>query len=348
MQLFRFHVLEKHFRALWIVSVIFGISNCKPTSFLMGNNPYYRLFTTHPITRAERYSLSNPWQERISSLGEEEQNFIQEMNRIDGFQDSPLPEADLIVWKSRLSAVRQSLPNSVNSFLDKSLFRVILCKNLGSTGLSSFVYDRSGPLGGVVFLDTGMLTKTANDWITQKENSSFAPGTLKLNVKIESDSNDTIETALEYILLHEIGHILSVQKRIVPDFREKNRDFSTFEFSNGVWVNENDSVFDDSFPMRKKIRFYSSQPISFDSEWGGIYPVLEKTPFPTLYSSINGDDFFADAFVSYVHTILQKKIWNLEIKQENGVKVFEMKNGIQEPRCKKQKEFLDRLFAEMK
>ncbi|TGK26855.1 hypothetical protein EHQ05_10090 [Leptospira yasudae] len=348
MQLFRFHVLEKHFRALWIVSVIFALSDCKPTSFLMGNNPYYRLFTTHPITQAERYSLSDPWQERISSLDGEEQNFIQEMNRIDGFQDSPSPETDVKQWKSRLSAVRQSLPNPVNSFLDKSLFRVILCRNLGGTGLSSFVYDHSGPLGGVVFLDTGMLNKTANDWITQKENSSFVPGTLKLNVRIESESNDTIETALEYILLHEIGHILSVQKKIVPDFREKNRDFSTFEFSNGVWVNENDSVFDDSFPARKKIRFYSSQPISFDSEWAGIYPVLEKTPFPTLYSSINGDDFFADAFVSYVHTVLQKKIWNLEIIQENGKKVFEMKNGIQEPRCKKQKEFLDRLFAEMK
>ncbi|EMY79715.1 hypothetical protein LEP1GSC060_0473 [Leptospira weilii serovar Ranarum str. ICFT] len=335
--------LEKSFQTFWIVSVFFALFFCKPS----GNNPYYPLFKDHPITKAERYSLSEGWEHRIAGLDSDEQNFIREMNRIDGFNDSPEAEIDLEPWKNRIRAVRKSLPNSVNTLLDRSLFRVILCKNLGSTGLSSFVYDGEVPLGGVIFLDTNLLTRTANRWITKKENSPFASGNVQIQVRIESDSEDDLSRAIEYILLHEVGHIIGVQKKIVPDFREKYRNFRTFEFSKGIWETENVSDLDSTFPIRKEIRFYSSQPIELENNWKKIYPALEQTPFPTLYSATNGDDFFADSFVSYVHTKLQKKIWTLEVVQ-NGKKIYEMKNGIQEPRCKKQREFLDRLFLEMR
>ncbi|EMJ91812.1 hypothetical protein [Leptospira alstonii] len=335
--------LKKKIRTFRIVSVLFLLFFCKPS----GNNPYYPLFKDHPITKVERYSLSEGWERRIAGLNSDEQNFLREMNRIDGFSDSPQAEIDLEIWKNHIRAVRKSLPNSVNTWLDRSLFRVILCKNLGSTGLSSFVYDGEISVGGVIFLDTDLLTQTANRWITKKENSPFASGNVQIQVRIESDSRDDISTAIEYILLHEVGHIIGVQKKIVPDFREKNRNFSTFEFSKGIWETENVSYLDSSFPIRKEIRFYSSQPIDLKNNWMKIYPALEKTPFPTLYSATNGDDFFADSFVSYVHTKLQKKIWTLEVVQD-GKKIYEMKNGIQEPRCKKQMEFLDRLFLEMR
>lgn len=177
----------------------------------------------------------------------------------------------------------------------------------------------------------------------KKENSPFSPGNVQINVKIESDARNRIPEAIEYILLHEVGHIVSVQKGIVPDFREKYRNFNAFEFSKGIWEVENVSSWDSSFPLRKEIKFYSSKPIDLENNWKKIYPVLENTPFPTLYSATNGDDFFADSFVSYIHTELQKKIWTLEILQD-GKKIYEMKNGIQKSRCKKQKEFLDRLF----
>ncbi|QDK27690.1 MULTISPECIES: hypothetical protein [Leptospira] len=335
--------LKKYLRTFGILLVFLSLFFCKPSQIPIENNPYHQLFTNHPITRAERYSLSKGWEYRISGLDSDERNFIQEMNQIDGLSNPPQTEIDLEFWKNRIRVVRKSLPDSVNTLLDNTLFRVILCRNLGSTGLSSFVYDGSTPLGGVIFLDTGMLTQTANEWITKKENSPFFPGSVQINVRIESDTRNRIPEAIEYILLHEVGHIVSVQKGIVPDFREKYRNFNTFEFSKGIWEVENVSSWDSSFPLRKEIKFYSSKPIDLENNWKKIYPVLENTPFPTLYSATNGDDFFADSFVSYVHTELQKKIWTLEILQD-GKKIYEMKNGIQKSRCKKQKEFLDRLF----
>ncbi|MBM9577031.1 hypothetical protein JWG45_07670 [Leptospira sp. 201903070] len=335
--------MEKHFRIFWIVSFFLGFFFCKPPQNTMGNNPYAELFSNHKITKAERYTLSKGWENRIFSLDQEEKNFIQEMNRIDGFQDSPRPESNLEAWKNRLFAVRKNLPDSVNSILDESLYRVILCKNLGGTGLTSFIYDSRGPVGGIVFLDTEMLKQTANRWITKKENSPFRSRKTKISVQIESAAEDDMERATEYILLHEIGHLVSVREKTVPDFRLKVRDFSTFEFSNGIWTGESESRYDSVFPLRKKIRFYTDEPLDLENNWNQIYPTLIKTPFPTLYSATNGDDFFADSFVSYVHTVLQKKIWHLEILQDQ-ITVFEMKNGILEERCRKQKEFLDRLF----
>ncbi|ASV07281.1 hypothetical protein B2G47_17240 [Leptospira interrogans serovar Canicola] len=338
-------LLVKHLQTNWKVFVFFGILFCKPSQTTMGNNPYYQLFRKHPITQMERYFSMEGWEQRISGLNSEEQNFVQEMNRIDGITDLPEAENELNPWKERLSTVRKSLPNSVNTILDRSLFKVILCKNLGSSGLSSFVYDNTGPKGGVVFLDTKLLNQTANEWITQKENSPFISGNIQVKVRIESDTKDKIETAIEYILLHEVGHILSVLKKIVPDFREEYRNFSEFEFSKGIWKTEDVSYLDSFFPLRKEIKFYTSKPIELSKNWDSIYPTLEKTPFPTLYSATNADDFFADSFVSYVHTKLQKKTWNLEIFQ-NKKRVFKMKNGIQEPRCKVQKEYLDNIFSE--
>lgn len=171
--------LKKYLRTLGIPLVFLGLSFCKPSQIPIENNPYHQLFTNHPITRAERYSLSKGWEYRISGLGSDERNFIQEMNQIDGLSNSPQTEIDLEFWKNRIRVVRKSLPNSVNTLLDRILFRVILCRNLGSTGLSSFVYDGSTPLGGIIFLDTGMLTQTANEWITKKKILRFLPVTFK-------------------------------------------------------------------------------------------------------------------------------------------------------------------------
>ncbi|MDV6237473.1 hypothetical protein CH379_017705 [Leptospira ellisii] len=336
------YVPEKHFRTLWIVSVFSVFLVCKPSA--MGNNPYANLFTEHEVTKAERYSETGTWETRISALDSAERDFIRELNKIDGFEDSPEPETDPEPWKDRLRTVRSRLPESVNSILDRSLLKVILCRNLGGTGVTGFVYDKNGPVGGIVFLDSGMLNRNANDWITRKENSAFRSRGIELSVEIEKKTENDVEAALEYILLHELGHIISVQRKIVPDFRNRNRDFSGFEFSSGIWSTETASFFDPEFPQRKRIKFYAEQPLDLASDWESIYPILFSTPFPTLYSAMNGDDFFAESFVSYVHTILQKKIWRLTIRQ-NGKKTFVMENGISERRCKKQKEFLDRLFT---
>lgn len=200
-------LLVKHLQTNWKVFVFFGILFCKPSQTTMGNNPYYQLFRKHPITQMERYFSMEGWEQRISGLNSEEQNFVQEMNRIDGITDLPEAENELNPWKERLSTVRKSLPNSVNTILDRSLFKVILCKNLGSSGLSSFVYDNTGPKGGVVFLDTKLLNQTANEWITQKENSPFISGNIQVKVRIESDTKDKIETAIEYILLHSYNFV---------------------------------------------------------------------------------------------------------------------------------------------
>lgn len=128
-------------------------------------------------------------------------------------------------------------------------------------------------------MDTKLLNQTANEWITQKENSPFISGNIQVKVRIESDTKDKIETAIEYILLHEVGHILSVQKKIVPDFREEYRNFSEFEFSKGIWKTEDVSYLDSFFPLRKEIKFYTSKPIELSKNWDSIYPTLEKLHF---------------------------------------------------------------------
>lgn len=99
-----------------------------------------------------------------------------------------------------------------------------------------------------------------------------------------------------------------------------------------------------SFPERPKIRFYASSrdqlPIS---DAGTIYRKLAGTRFPTLYSSTNPEEDFADSLANYVHVIIQEKPYRVEVlKGEMVIQANE--HCWNEPRCASKKKFFDALI----
>ncbi|HNI89599.1 MAG TPA: hypothetical protein PKX55_15690, partial [Leptospiraceae bacterium] len=197
---------------------------------------------------------------------------------------------------------------------------------------TGYIYnnEENKPIGGIIIIDSNVIQQKANDWITFKENSVFDKSNTELKIQIEDDKNNTLENALRYILLHEIGHILSNVYRITPDARNKTLDYSNHSFLNKIWKTETDSYYDSSeFPFRKNISFYAApdKKINLDTDWKKIYPVLLKYRFPTMYSATNASDYFAEMFVSYVHCILDKKPWKLSIYQSNK-EIYSIENGI--------------------
>ena len=282
-------------------------------------NPYYQLFRTHAVTNSASYKHTANWSDSIFNISADHINYIKEMNKIDGFDEIPVPSANFSEIKSRMQSLQKSLHPKINALLNKHLFAVYFCEKLGGTGVSGIVYQENKPVGGFIILDSSMLDKAANDWISAKENSVFSARELDLKIQIEEASDNTKENALRYIFLHEFGHIIGVISGNVPDFRDQYRDFAGLPFFHKSWINENQSVFDDTFFYRKKIRFYSDKKIDLDQHWREIYPQLEKTPFPTLYSSVHPDEFFADSFASFVHITIDNRPWRLKISREGKI-----------------------------
>ncbi|PJZ68969.1 hypothetical protein CH373_07955 [Leptospira perolatii] len=327
------------------LSILFlALPQCKTKT--SESNPYSGLFSKSEITRRESYGLFDkdaPLKNRVFNLDEIASDFVKEMNEIDGFEDVPTPSKNLDDFVKDIQEVEDSLPPTVLSLAKKQLFRIYVCENLGGTALSGFIYDKNQPVGGFILFDSNVLSRSANEWISYKENSPFALGKTKIQIRIEKGKNDTKSNALRYIFLHELGHIISSTYKIVPDFRSENRSFFHFPFYEGIWSTEKELVSESSdFSIRSQIKFYTNS-ISLDENWKKIYPALESSQFPTLYSATNADDFFAESFVSYVHVILDSRPWDLKIFRNNKV-VYQSTNGIRKPSLEKQRKMIEKIL----
>lgn len=329
--------------AVCFASMFLGCFESKRSST---NNPYAALYSDLAVSRIENYVgwETGDWKSRIRNLDPQAKEYMIDLNRIDGFDDSPATSPLFSRMQSEIEKALESIPDPVQSLLRRRLVRIYVCESLGGTAVTGFIKDRERSKGGFILLDAKNLDRKANDWISFKENSSYLPSPTRVRVQIESEKNDTRRNAIRYILLHEFGHILAETESVAPSQLAPTRSFSEFPFFTGVWLEENVSNFDTKeFPDRKKIRFYSGN-YPLESEWQNIYPVLENTPFPTLYAANNADDFFAEVFVSYVHVILEKKPWNLTIYQK-GKKVYFMENGISKPTLEKQRKIIEQLLT---
>lgn len=327
--------------SLFLIFFCFLSLTCNKKAFQ--KNEYAKLISGHPATDSRNYPLlSNDWSDRSFNIDESRISYVKEMNELDGFIEIPTPSHLTEEMKKRVKTISQSFRPEVKKLFDKYLYGIYFCEKLGGTGLTGFVYNnaKNKPLGGFIIIDSSVIKKKANDWISFKERSAFQIGEISIQIQIEKEEENTVDNALRYILLHEMGHILSNTLGITPDLREQSLDYTRYPFFDKVWISEKKSIYDEKvFSFRQKVKFYSaeSEALKLDIVWDQIYPLLSKTHFSTLYGATNALDDFAETFVSYVHCILDNRPWELLLIRQEKV-IFKMKNRIHE--LEREKEFI--------
>ncbi|MCB1177534.1 MAG: hypothetical protein KDK36_08155, partial [Leptospiraceae bacterium] len=319
---------------------------CKDSKNAKSKNPYAELISTHPAKDKNLYSIDNSWNERVQNIDETHKDYVKKLNEIDDFKEIPKPTDKIDLMKQRIKEISDNEPEILKKIKNKYIYGIYFCEEMGGTGITGIVYENNKPIAGYIILDAGVLSRKANEWISYKENSAFENGSFQLQIKIEEDENDTETNAMEYIILHELGHIVSFVEGEVPDPRLEDRDFENYKFTKYDWVGEFETNKDNLFPERKDIHFYSDKKTPIASA-PGIYKNLKKTPFPTLYSALNANDHFAESFVSYIHLYIYNKPWELTITKENK-NIFNMKNGLEEERCKKEKKEIGEIVNNFK
>jgi hypothetical protein len=167
------------------------------------------------------------------------------------------------------------------------------------------------------------LKRSANDWATWKENSPFrSQGAYRIKATIEPKESDNRKQAIQFILTHEIGHLVGAVNQVHPNWFIGG-DPEEFAFTKISWIKKRDKVisrFDHQFPLRKDISYYrfDKSPLSSDRILD-CYRQLEHTDFSSLYAATNMWDDFAETFVIFVHNLLQKKPWKIEITRKNSL-----------------------------
>jgi hypothetical protein len=275
-------------------------------------------------------------------------------NIANGFPEKPRAARPSEGFMADVRAAIDELPAAVKRIIGPELAGIYFVEQLGGTGFTNRIRDAQGPVGAFIALDVAVLEKfRANDWATWKESSPFRPdGAFALRARIEEPHADNRRNAIQYILLHELGHVLSVRAKVHPDWTIRPKDAppaTEYPFFRLSWRIDRErdrfeSVFDPDFPLRKDVAYYVGAKIAA-KDMAAAYDQLEKTNFPTLYAATHPGDDFAEAFASYVHVVLMKKPFAVEILERGRVvKVY--LPCWEEARCAAKRRILERLLGE--
>jgi hypothetical protein len=299
-------------------------------------------------------ALSLPVEARMAAAPPELVDFLRLDNIAQSIQNRPRVPVLALEFEREAMAAFDELPRAVKDQLATKLVGIYFIEDIGGTGYTDVVYDPSGnPVAGFIVLDPSVLQKlTANGWATWKENTPFkASADFRLSAEIEAESQDTRKNAIQYILLHEMAHVISIGGNIHPSWNVEPREiasFSPYPFFRLSWKHSQDrnsyvSLFDGAFPQRKDVVYYFGARLPAE-KMVGTYENLERTNFVTLYGATRPGDDFAEAFASYVHTVLMKRPFSIRIyHNEKQVKTYEA--CWNRPRCAAKQQIIQQLLA---
>jgi len=284
----------------------------------------------HRATRLETWkaALAKPSAERISAAPAALVEYLTLDNILNGYPDRPRPAQLNAALRADVDGAIADLPRQVWSLFRKKLAGVYFVEGLGGTGYTDYVFDASGTaVAAFIVLDAAVLaTQTANGWATWKENTPFKPdGTYSLSARIEADANNNRKNAIQYILLHELGHVLTVGTDLHPAWNTSPREVSQgrqYPFFDLSWRIDREknlyiSLFDAHFPQRTRTVYYFGPKLAA-AEMPATYNNLLSTNFPSLYAATSPGDDFAESFASYVHVVLMRRPWQVTISRDAG------------------------------
>ena len=310
----------------------------------------------HAVTRIAFWekSLAKPLEQRIGAAPREIVEYLNYDNIANGYPERPRAAKLNADFLRDVRSAFAEIPPEVKRLLVSRLAGIVFVENLGGSGYTDWIFNTDeNAVAGYIVLDASVLGKrNANVWATWKENTPFAarPG-FKLTAEIESPKGNNRKNAIQYILLHELAHVLAVSENFHPYWNTEPKDLPPTEndpFFLLSWTidradNRYATPFDASFPQRKDIVYYFGAKLAAD-QMVATYDNLERTNFVTLYSATRPGDDFAEAFASYVHTVLMRKPWEIRI-YANGKQAKVYGQCWSEARCAGKKKILERFLG---
>lgn len=307
--------------------------------------------TRHPARFASTWSeySGKDIKDRILPAPDILLDYLLKDNTVQGYPQRPKkPNIDARFFSDILNAVTE-LPGPVRRHFNKHVTVVFLVEELGGSAYGELLRSAGGEKKGFIVLDVGSLNRKANEWAAWKENSPFTPkGCCRLAAKIEPEATDNRAAAIQFIFLHELGHLVGVAKGAHPDWLAGG-DPKTYPFSRMSWLTLEDgfkgeSRFDDTFTNRTKLRYYAFAGASLSAKRiNETYTQLLNTNFVSLYAATNIFDDFAETYAMYVHVVLQNKPWKISI-MEYGKTVREITAPVLDERCHAKKRYVEALF----
>ena len=295
-------------------------------------------------------ALAKPLEQRIGVAPPQLIEYLNYDNINNGYPERPRAPTLGVGFLRDVQRAFAEIPLDVRRLLEPKLAGIYFVENLGGTGYTDQIVDAAekGVAGYIVLDVSALIKRSANAWATWKENTPFsARPSVRLAAEIESPRQNNRKNAIQYILLHELAHVLAINENFHPPWGIEPKDvpsvdgYPFFLLSWEVDRADNRFVtrFDATFPQRKDVVYYFGAKLAA-SEMVATYDNLERTNFATLYAVTRPGDDFAEAFASYVHTVRMKKRFAIGI-YERGKLVKEYGSCWNDERCADKRKLLE-------
>lgn len=294
-------------------------------------------------------ALEKPVWQRIAPASPEVVEYVIADNAVNGFPNKPSAVTVQGDFTKDVQDAITEMPPQVRALIDKELAGIVFVKNLGGTAYTQFLNSADGLDAGFIVLDVDVLeNQTANAWSTWKENTPFkTDAKFKLISKLERKEQDNRKNAIQYILLHEIAHVISINRKFHPRWDKSPVGLNPYPFAQLSWVYSKEingyaSHYETQFPLRKEVRYYFGAKLA-GAQMANVYAQIEDTNYPTLYAATNFGDDFAESFASYVHTILMKRPLEISIYEN---RILKKKFGAcwEKERCAEKRKILEEIL----
>lgn len=330
-----------------------GLNGCRETD----KNCIAKAYTSHRVRSASFWSdeMTKPRSARVGPAPAALLDYLTLGNALDGFKERPRSVTLEAAFMADVQAALDEIPSDVWRLAQSRLVGIYFVEQLGGTGYTDYVRDRDGkPSHAYVVLDAAVLgALQANAWATWKENTPFKMGPQNgdtLTATIAAPKNNDRKSAIQYVLLHELAHVISVGRKVHPVWGEKVAQPTpdVYPFFDLSWIANPSrtayvSVFDATWPQRKDVAYYLGAKLQA-SDMVSTYQGLAKTNFPTLYAATVPGDDFAESLVSYVHTVRMGKPWRISIRR--GAELVQtLEPCWAEERCAAKRKVLEAILA---
>lgn len=274
--------------------------------------------------------------------------YLQFDNMRNNYVEVPKPTKCDTEFLADMKQALTELPDPVKRQIEKHLIGIFPVAQLGSTGYSEII-GSNDTLSAIIVVDINALSRKAGDWFVWRENSCFKPdGKIAFQAVLEEPANDNRKQSMQYILLHEFGHVIGLANGFHPDWHARTTSPQVFAFSKISWETQQpdyQSKYDKHFTLRTGIRYYAfEKAILTAAQMRQSYQQLQQTDFCSLYGAKDPFEDFAETYAMYVHVVLQKKPWEVNVL-ESGAKQVTLNTPILDSRLKVKKQFLDDFFS---
>jgi hypothetical protein len=277
-------------------------------------------------------------------------DYLIQDNQLQGYPDKPRVATLSPDFAAEIRQAVVELPPRLVELVADKLVAITFVNDLGGSAYTENLADQGHSGACFLVLDVGVLDRPANEWASWKESTPFAPDpAMSIVATIGPPDQNTRRLSVEMLLIHELAHLVGLGKEMHPKWhlppQKVAADYPFFVLSWDVRGDQTVSLFDEVFPARVNVHYYSMPGDKLPmANAPSIYSALEKTNLPTLYGAQNPLDDFAESLATYVHTQMLKRPWQIQILRDNQpVKTY--RACWDEPRCREKRAILDRLMG---